>query len=94
MRRLRGTVLHFYSPQPPLGLSWAPGTEKVLGRMLCQLPRLAGPGDTGAALGATEGSLVALMLCVMLMLETLCQAVAAPPGDLSLGPDPQGLCGR
>lgn len=60
----------------------------------CGQQALGKVGNTAVALGATEGSPMALMLCMMLMLETLCQAVAALPGELSPGPDLQGLCGR
>lgn len=44
-------------------------------------------GHTAVTLGAIEGPLMALMLCVMLVLENL-------PGELSPGSEPQRLGGR
>ena len=41
------------------------------------------PGGTAETMGATEGPLMALILCMVPMLGALCQAGAALPEELS-----------
>lgn len=96
--QLEDIVFHVPSPRP-LGSALVASMEGDLGKnahywALISAAVQQGPGNLGntaVASGITEGLLMALILCVILMLETLCQVVVALPGLLSPGPSPQGL---
>ena len=66
-------------------------TPDVASRVLSWQPRLC---KYSSGLRGHKGSSDGLELCVMLILETLCQAMAVLPGELSPGSDPRGLWGR
>ena len=86
----RQEILLFVSPCFHWGLPWLPGTEEVPSKMLSTGSDIvwwpAGswqPRQSCRDHGSHKGSPDALILCMVLMLGALCQAVAALPRKLS-----------